>query len=405
MRILIITASLPYPPASGGAIRTYGIIKGLHEAGHTITLMSFHDRDISAQDTPLAQYCEQIITQPPPQRGINQRLQQLLLTGKADIATRFFSKNFAAQLRALIQENDFDLIQFEAIEAGCYIPIAREANTGAKLVFDTFNAEAELQKVIYQIDRQSIKTLPKAIYSQMQSQRIFQYEGDLCRAADAVIAVSEEDHALLKAYRKDERTYIVPSGISVDSYQPPAEQLELGKAAVVFTGKMDYRPNVDAMLWFVESIWGEIKQRQPAAQLYIVGQKPNAAIQALGDRADITVTGWVDAIAPYLYAAAVYIAPLRMGSGTRLKLLEAMASGCAIVATHTAAAGLSADVKTVMRLADEPAQFAESVVDLLSNPAKRDALTAQTRNAVQQHYDWSVLIPRLLNIYEDIGLG
>lgn len=405
MRILFITASIPYPLASGGAIRTFGIIKGLHEAEHQITLMSFHDGDALPQTTPLDELCEEIITFPSPQRSTTQRIQQLLLSNQADIATRFYSQQFADKVTQLVKNSEFELVQIEAIEAACYIPIVKSANPNIKIVFDTFNAEAELQKVIYQIDRQDIKKLPKALYSLIQTQRIYQYEGDLCRMADAVIAVSPEDQALLSDYRQDDRTFIVPSGISVDDYQPPAEKLDLGEKAVVFTGKMDYRPNVDAMLWFVDSIWGQIKQQQPDAKLYIVGQKPNAQIQALGEENDIVVTGWVDSVSPYLFGATVYIAPLRMGSGTRLKLLEAMASGCAIVATSIAAAGLLDDVKGVMSIADDEVGFAQSVSNLLANPRKRKNLQTQTRQAVKQHYDWQVLIPRLLKVYEEIGLG
>jgi len=405
LRTLFITASIPYPLASGGAIRTFGIIKGLSEIGHRITLISFHDDEKPAQETPLADLCEEIITFPSPRRSTAQRIQQLIFSNQADIATRFYSQAFADKVSNLAQTGDFELVQVEAIEAACYIPVVKSVNPNLKIIFDTFNAEAELQKVIYQIDRQDIKKLPKALYSLVQSQRIYQYEGDLCRMADAVIAVSPEDQALLNDYRKDDKTFIVPSGITVDDYQPPSEKLNLGEKALVFTGKMDYRPNVDAMLWFVESIWGKIKKKHTEAKLYIVGQKPNAKIQALAEQPDIIVTGWVDSVSPYLFGATIYIAPLRMGSGTRLKLLEAMASGCAIVATSIAAAGLLDNVKSMMQIADDETQFAQFVSELLANARSRENLQNQTRAAVKAHYDWGVLIPNLVKVYEEIDLG
>jgi glycosyltransferase involved in cell wall biosynthesis len=398
LRILIVTASLPYPPASGGAIRVYGILKGLYEAGHQITLMSFGEGDGS--NTPLADICEHIEVSPFPSRSKIERLKTLLLTSKADIETRFYSENFKSRLLNLLSENGYDLIQFEAIEAACYLPIVREEFPDIKICFDTFNAEADLQRVIYQIDRQEVKRWPHALYSLIQAKRIGHYEGDLCRAADLVIAVSQEDQEILSRYRNDNSTYRVPSGIFVDDYATADKRVNLGKNAVVFTGKMDYRPNVDAMLWFADHILPQIKE----THLTIVGQKPHPRIQHLSERENISLTGWVDTVPPYLYAADVYIAPLRMGSGTRLKILEAMASGCAIVATTIAASGLSNDAKSALVIADDERTFAEAVTDLLHHPEKRQVLGHQARKIVKAEYDWSALIPKLLKAYQGVGL-
>ncbi|MBZ0310374.1 MAG: glycosyltransferase, partial [Anaerolineae bacterium] len=142
-----------------------------------------------------------------------------------------------------------------------------------------------------------------------------------------------------------------------------------------------------------------------APHLYIVGQKPHPRLAPLRDNPAITITGWVDSVKPYLQAADVYIAPLRMGSGTRLKLLEAMASGCAVVATSAAAAGLLSEPKNAMIITDTESEMAEAVVNLLKNPTQCRELGEQARHAVRQHYDWQVLIPRLLAAYGEMGLG
>jgi polysaccharide biosynthesis protein PslH len=397
LRILLLTASLPYPPASGGAIRVYGIIKGLAEAGHKIHLLSFGERESS----PLDELCDVVEVFPTPVRSKGERLKTLLLSNQADIARRFYSESFAQRLLALLKEKTFDFIQFEAIEAAAYLLLVREHFPQMKICFDTFNAEADLQRVIFEIDRQSPKTWPQAVYSWLQSKRIFRYEGDLCRASNLVIAVSQEDQTLLSQYRGDNCSSVVPSGIFVDDYRKSTEKLDLGQNSVIFTGKMDYRPNVDAMLWFAEKILPQI----PEAQITIVGQQPHPRIQALAQASNIKLTGWVESVQPYLQSAAVYIAPLRMGSGTRLKLLEAMASGCAIVATSIAAAGLSAEAKNALLIADTEADFAKAVNDLLKNPEKRQQLGQRARELVRAEYDWSVLIPRLLAVYQEAKLG
>ncbi|QPC80803.1 glycosyltransferase [Phototrophicus methaneseepsis] len=399
MRILIITAALPYPPASGGALRAYGIIEGLSQAGHDITLMSFHD-ETSPEVTPLSALCRQVVTLPSPHRSRTDRVRNLLFTSQADIARRLYSPQFEQKLLELLAQESYDIVQFEGIEVACYLPATKQASNAA-IIFDTFNAEAELQRVIAQVDRATIRTWPKAVYSWIQSQRIAAYEGNLCRLADAVIAVSPEDAALLAAYQPQRAVAIVPSGINTDRYLESSETIDLGHNSLIFTGKMDYRPNVDAMMWFSETVLPQLED----VNLTIVGQKPHPQLQALLDQDNIKLTGWVDSVLPYLHSADVYIAPLRMGSGTRLKILEAMASGCAIVATDLAASGLLGEARAALWIADDPSSFAEAIRTLLADEEKRTTLGKAARIAVQQHYDWRVLIPRLLTVYKELGLG
>ncbi|MCS6834560.1 MAG: glycosyltransferase [Anaerolineae bacterium] len=400
MRTLIVTSSLPYPPASGGALRAYGIIQGLAHAGHDLTLLSFHDGTPDPTQTPLAHLCRAIVTVPsPPPRHHTQRLRDLLLSNRADIACRLYSPVFEARLAELLRQ-PYDLIQFEGIEIGLYMPQARRAAPQAQIIFDTFNAEADLQAMMARIERAQPVRWPAALYSWIQAQRIVNYEGALCRMADGVIAVSVEDQTVLRAYRNDGKTFVLPSGIFVQDYQAK-EHAQLPAHALVFTGKMDYRPNVDAMLWFHKTIL----PRLPQAHLVIVGQKPTPRLQTLAQRGRVSLTGWVDSVTPYLRAAQVYVAPLRMGSGTRLKLLEAMACGCAIVATSTAASGLSEQARAAMLLADDACSFAQAVQSLLDNPERRAALGQQARAAVAEAYDWPRLIPRLLAIYAEVQYG
>lgn len=407
MKVLMLTASLPYPPQQGGALRSYGILEGLHSAGHEITLLSFQDADsvTRAEATPLNRFCKRIETVIPPERSRNDRLRDLILTGHADIARRLYSNVFVERLRALTAAAAFDLIQFEGIEVAGYLPIAQQFGVKARLCYDAFNAEAALQRVIYEVDRDDFQRWPAAVYSFIQSQRIAYFERDICRRADLVIAVSEEDAEQLRSYRPDGHVPVVPNGIFTSDYESPVEQLDLGENALVFTGKMDYRPNVDAMFWFADHVLPLIHEHIPEVKLYIVGQKPHSRLEKLRDRPHIEITGWVHDVQPFLRGASVYVAPLRMGSGTRLKILEAMASGCAVVATTVAASGMMPDAKQAAVITDPPDEMARRIVQLLRNPDERHKMGKMAQAYVRDHYDWSVLIPRLLNAYQDIGLG
>lgn len=400
-----MTGSLPYPPLGGGALRSYGIIDGLARAGHAITLFTFGEGD--AQDTPLAGLCEAIHVFPLPQRSLTMRLRDLLLSDQPDLARRLYSTAFADKLRQTLAQNQFELIQADGLEVAVYLPLAKAAQPDARLCYDSFNAEYDLQAVMGRIDWQAVfsgdvKRLPGALYSGTQVGRIKRFESTICRLSDLVIAVSPEDAAGLSQI-SDKPVGVVPNGIFVDQYADDAA-LPLGDHALVFTGTMDYRPNVDAMLWFCERVLPLVQQQIPAAQLYIVGQRPSPRLMHLADRPGVQLTGKVPDVKPYLRGAGVYIVPMRMGGGTRLKVLEAMAAGCAVVSTTTGASGLQSAMKHAMIVADDPARFAAEIVRLLRDPAARRALGGAAREQVRAEYDWSVLIPKLLALYKEIGL-
>lgn len=399
MRILLLTGSLPYPPTSGGALRAFGFIKGLATQGHTVTLLSLAEQPDQIAEA-LTALCDAIHTVPLPARKKSERIIDLI-TGKADVARRLFSDEFQTKLLELISQQTFDVVQFEGIEIACYLPAVAALPRHPKIIFDTFNAEAELQHVFYTIDRTNPRRWHAALYSWIQAQRIHAYEACLCQLADVVIAVSPEDAEILGRYPDVSQVDIVPSGIFTETYATAQTSITLKSPALVFTGKMDYRPNVDAMLWFIDTIKPALRD----AHVYIVGQQPHSRLQTLTTDTHVHLTGWVDSVIPYLEAADVYIAPLRMGSGTRLKLLEAMACGCAIVCTTLAASGLLPEVKRAMIIADQPDDFAGAVQQLLNDPDERQRLGKQAQTLVQANYDWEQLIPRMQAIYERLQRG
>lgn len=404
MHILLLTPSLPYPPHQGGALRNFGIIRGLFQAGHLITLVSFHPAGANGYG-PLEEYCARIEIVPPPPRTLANRLRDLVLSGAPDLAQRLASDAMRAALRRVLSETLFDVIQFEGLEMAIYLDLAREMQPKARLIYDAHNAEFALQSKIAEVESNHWRRLPAALYSRIQSRRIYHFEREVSRSADAVIAVSEEDAAELRAFRSDGRVYVLPNGIFTDAYSDPGQGLDLGEQILVFTGKMDYRPNVDGIRWFVDSILPEVHTRFPEARLYIVGQKPHSSLRTLSEKVSVEVTGWVPEVQPFLHAADVYIAPLRMGSGTRLKIMEAMAAGCAVVATPIAAAGLTEAARQTMLIAEDENGFADAVSSLLGDEAKREQLGKAAMQVVRQQYDWSALIPCLLATYRELGLG
>ncbi len=406
MRLLFLTGQTPYPPHAGGALRTFGLIKGLHEAGYTVDLLTFAEPgQPDPASTPLARLCAEIVSVPAPRRSIPSRLADVLFSSNADMARRFYSQQFQAALKSRLVNVAYDLVQIESLEMAAYLPTIRTVRPAVNVVYDSFNAEFDLQRGIYQIDRRSLARLPGAIYSLIQWRRLTQFERSICQKVDRVLAVSEADAEAFRRLAPGSTVDVVPNGIFADEYAHSTQQLDLGSAALLFTGTMNYRPNVDAVVWFADHVLGEIRKAVPEARLFVVGNKPHGRLDSIRQRPDVEVTGFVQDVLPFLHSAAVYVAPLRMGSGTRLKLLQAMAAGCAVVSTHVGAQGLSAKPGQEIILADDVTSFAQATIALLRDPASRKRIGQAARDMVCKQYDWSVIIPRLLRVYGEMGLG
>lgn len=393
MKLLFLTPQLPYPPQQGTAIRNWGLIKHL-AARHSITLLSFAETGQTVAPE-LREACARVFTAPAPTRTRVQRL-RTLASPHADLARRLWSPDFAQQLSTLLRDTTFDAIQIEGLEMATYLSLLRPSS--AVIVYDAHNAEFIIQRRALLNDLRQPARWPAALYSAVQVPRLRAFERAVCNAARAVSCVSAEDAAALQELVPALSPAVIPNGITVDEYTA-IHRLPSAVRRLVFTGKMDYRPNVDAVLWFADEIWPRIRAGQPDVEFVVVGQKPTEAVRALHGRNGIHITGWVDDARPPIAEAAVYIAPLRMGGGTRFKLLEAMALARPIVSTRLGAEGFAVTPGREMLLADAPQDFAEAVLSVLNDSARAEALGQAGLRFVRGGYDWSAIVPKLEALY------
>ena len=395
MKILFLTPELPYPPDRGASIRSFNLIKNLAPR-HEIHLLSFSTKESDlAEAGPLLNLCSQIETIPTPHRSTLQRLLSFLLSPLPDMALRLPSSDFEFKLRALLQEEDFDLVQVEAIEMARYIPTVIELHRPPRLIFDDINAEYLLQKRVFQTDLRHLRWL-EAVYSLIQWRKLRRYEAWACRRADQVVAVSEADKEALRRLVPGLSVSVIPNGVDTQYYQPVEGETD---GSLVFTGKMDFRPNVDGILWFFERVWPLVKARLPQARLIVVGRNPSPRLSPLLQDPQVTVTGFVPDVRPYIARANIYIVPLRMGGGTRLKVLEAMAMGKAIVSTSLGCEGIEVTSREVA-IADEPQEFAQRLLELWDDREGRKALGRAARRLAER-YDWRSITPILEGVYRE----
>jgi glycosyltransferase involved in cell wall biosynthesis len=402
--ILLLTPQLPYPPHQGTSLRNWHVLRGL-ALSHPVSLLSFvepNQTTDAAAIQPLLDVCRAVRTVPVPQRSTALRLRQLLTTRLPDMAHRLYAPAFALSLRQWLTETQFDIVQVEGIELARYIGIIREASPTSRILFDDHNAETELQRRNFLTDVKRPGRWPAAAYSFVQTYRLRRFESWAMRQADWVVAVSDEDARQLQKLVPEKTVTVIPNSIDTEVYQSRSTHESLPNNQsfdLVFTGKMDYRPNVDAVLWFIEAIWPQIRAARPQTTLAIVGQKLHERLQSLGQQSGITLTGWVDSVQPYLAGAGLCLMPFRVGSGTRLKLIEAMAAGKAIVSTTVGAEGFPVQSGREIVLADSPGEFAQAVLALLSNEDERERLGAAAQQFARQ-YDWRVVVPLFSHVYE-----
>ena len=425
MRILFLTPQLPYPPHQGTTIRNYNIIANLAPR-HEIHLLSFvRSQDEIARATPLHQHCCSIEAVLAPRRSPLKRFLSLFLSPLPDMALRLPSAEFRARLAATLQRIPFDVVQIEGIEMARYWTLEirnwkLDYRTGHPTsnfqppisniqypisIFDDHNAEYVLQRRAFETDVRQPRRWVAALYSLIQWKKLSRYEAMVCRLANRVVAVSEADKAALQRLVPGLEVTVVPNGVDVDYYTfADIQPSPLPPRSLVFTGKMDFRPNVDAVLWFCKEVLPLVRRQMPDVRFYIVGQSPHRRVLRLADDPAVTVTGYVDDVRSYIGGACVYVVPLRIGGGTRLKVLEAMAMSRPIVSTSLGCEGFEGLVSgRELSLADSPEEFAQRVIELLDDAPRRARLGQAARRFVEQRYDWCLIIPRLEQIYEAGG--
>ena len=402
MKVLLLTPQLPYPPHQGTSLRNFHIIRGLAQACE-VSLLSFLEPGQSTEAEhigPLAELCERIEMVPVPQRTTGKRLYQLLATRRPDMAHRLFSQAFNIRLLQMLQADDYDIVQIEGIELARYLPVIRQGSPRSKIVFDDHNAETELQRRNFLTDLRQPRRWVAAAYSAEQVRRLRKFERWVCQQADWVTAVSHPDKVHLEKLTGAKTPItVIPNNLDVTQFQ--LEEANVIPSDIVFSGKMDYRPNVDAVLWFADEVLPIVRKERPSTTFTIVGQKPHARLERLKNEPGITLTGWVERVEPYLAGANVFVMPFRIGSGTRLKLIEAMAAGKAMVSTAVGAEGFPVEHNRELLLVDEAAGFATAVLHLLTHPDERQRL-GQAAQQFARQYDWRVVVPRFLEIYRSL---
>lgn len=383
MKILWVKTGGLLPLDTGGKIRSYHILRELARR-HDVTLFTFYPEHANDIHGELTQILSRVILHslriPRARsfRSVAHYARHFISLMPYQIA-KYSTVEVAAALDKLIQQETFDLIVCDFLAPAGIIPW----NNPCPKVLFTHNVEAQIWKRHLEVAR---NPLWKAICWR-EYQATVRAERRYLNLADHVLTVSGTDRDIFAQFVPTEKISVIPTGVDVDFFRPA--ELEDQPDSLVFTGSMDWMPNEDAIFFFVENILPRIRSKVPDVTLRVVGRRPSARLLELaGTTQGLQITGAVEDIRPHVLGAAAYIVPLRVGSGTRLKIFEAMAMGKAVVSTSIGAEGLPVHSGRDILIADHPNEFADVVVSLLQDRERRCEIGRAARTLVEQRHNW-----------------
>ncbi|WP_033922084.1 TIGR03087 family PEP-CTERM/XrtA system glycosyltransferase [Sphingomonas sp. 37zxx] len=379
--ILFLAHRVPFPPDRGDKIRAHHVLKHLAKRARVhLVAMADVEADLH-HDAAIAEHCAShaVIWR---SMGRPRAAATALLRGQPISITAFAHPEYAQAVQRALAEHPIDAILVYSGQMAQYVP----ADFAGRFVMDFCDVDSAKFG-----DYAEGASLPMAMMMRREDRLLARFEAQVAARADASLFVSEAEAALFRAHTGAARVQVMENGIDTGFFDPAAPFAEAGQAGplIVFTGQMDYRPNVDAVIWFAREVMPQLRQRQPTARFAIVGRAPVPEVQRLASDS-VIVTGEVADVRGWLAAATVVVAPLKIARGIQNKVLEAMAMARPVVASAAAAEGI--DHEATITIADTPADYVAAIDALIADP--RDIGPA-ARRQVERRYAWSARLAPL----------
>lgn len=395
--LLFIAHRIPYPPNKGDKIRSYNILRHLAKS-YDIDLFFLIDdpRDLHVVDAlrPLVKNCFFDVIRP--------RLKKLqsclhLMRRKPLSVPYFYSHQLQKRIDKSIAEKEFSHVFCFSSPTAEYVFKSRYYQTKLKnthLVMDLIDVDSLKWKQY----AQSAKWPMQAIYRR-EARELFDYELKIADQFDDLLLVSEAEKRLFQQQVKKGRISAISNGVDLDKFAPgKGTAVDRDTPVIVFTGLMDYWPNIDGVTWFVDNVFPLIRRAVDNVKFIIVGANPSPSVKTLAKYDGVEVTGFVDDVRDYIAAADLCVVPLRVARGIQNKVLEAMAMGKAVVCTPDALEGIRAEPGVEVVTSRDAHDFANSIITLLADGRRRDLLGENARKCMEKNYSWEQNLNILLSL-------
>ena len=389
MRILYVCHRFPFPPARGGKIRPFNMIRHLSREHQVIVASLARSPEEAEAGRGIAPHCSGFIMGEVRAPAAWARMIARLPTPGPSSMGYFYAPALARQIHARLQQERFDLIFVHCSSVAPYVSQV----TGCPKILDFGDMDSQ-KWLIYR----RFKAFPLSLGYWLEGSKMAAAEKALARQFDLCTCTTKAELEALLRLQVTTPCDWFANGVDHEYFAPSAEPYD--PDAISFIGRMDYFPNQQAMLFFCDEVFPLVRRRRPRATLAIIGAEPSAEIRRLGERDGITVTGTVADVRDPVRRSAVNVAPLTIARGTQNKILECMAMGVPVVTSPEAAGGVDAVPGEHLLVAHSPQDYAEKLLKLMEDPAARQALAAAGRARVERSHNWASSMAKLDRIIE-----
>ena len=387
MDILFLSHRFPYPPTRGDKIRSFNMVKYLHETGHKVTVASLARSQEEADACHgIRDYCDEYILCEVRNPFQAARMGLRLLTSEPSSMGFFYSSKLQKQVNRLLAEKNFDLIVVFSSTAAQYV--SHVSHIPKFLDFCDMDSQKWLAFAKF-------KKWPISIGYHLEGTKMERAERKLCLQFDLCSCATDFEVDTLEGYGTGVASAFFPNGVDFDFFTPG--EADYQRHSISFVGRMDYYPNEECVLSFCQDIFPRILEKYPAATFTVIGACPPPNIMALNSLPGVTVTGTVDDIRTYVRKSAVMVTPLEIARGTQNKILEGMAMGVPVISSRTAARGVDAVVGEHILAATTADEYVAHITRIFDDEGERDRLAKAGRERVTTHHNW----PRAMKLFND----
>ncbi|HZW40205.1 MAG TPA: glycosyltransferase family 4 protein [Ignavibacteriaceae bacterium] len=395
MKVLQVSPAFPYPPSDGGKIVIYSLYKFFKKIENAeIDFICLNKDDVDTK------YIKEFDEEKTPivkiDKGISSKLRLLksLAANKSYLIYKFFSEDFQKELENLVTTNDYDIIHFEGLHTA-YYALSLIGKTKAKMVLRLHNVESQ---IIYRFLKNYKNPLMKLFFLR-EYIHIKNLEKNVFEKIKNIVFISDDDVKTSGIKNiEGSNPFVSTAGVDLKHF----EGLRNNESKdLLFLGSMDWKPNEEAMLWFVNNVFSKVIGKDKTIRLYIVGKNPSSVVKALSSE-NVIVTGMVDDVRTYMKMTGIFIVPIKIGGGMRVKILEAAAAQKAIISTSIGAEGIKYENGKNILIADNEDEFAQSILNAANDSELRNRLCSNALQMAEEYYSWDSIIFDLYNYYKSL---
>lgn len=392
MKILQISPTYPYPANDGGKIVILNCFKFLKTNNAQVDLLclnkekNFKSEGFGKGDNVEVFYDEMISSK--------LRLFRSLLKGKSYLVDKFYSDVFLEKIKKKLADSKYDVIHFEGLHTAPYALKIREL-TSAKIIIRFHNIESQIMHRY----SETVKSIPLKLFFRYECGRMRSLEKKCYEIIKNVVFITEDDKKNSNIQSiKGTKPFVSPAGVDFEYFSKTAN---FETADLLYLGSMDWKPNEDAVIWFIENVFNKLLEKYKTLKFYIIGKNPSEVIKNYQTE-NIIVTGTVNDVRDYIAKGGISVIPLRIGGGMRIKILELMAAGRPIVTTTLGAEGINYTSGKDILIADSAEDFYKQISSLIENEEERLSIAVTAKQMVKENYSWQRIISELINYYKEI---